>query len=123
MEVSSMSENEPGKHDPIGNKRVFVLTDLMFLILLVFLYSFERVFIRLVWIKPSHAIDAVMAIGLQLLALMPALGGLKLRLMIGKKLKEGEISSSFAAGLSFGLVIPLMTAYLVFIELLLVVPR
>jgi hypothetical protein len=118
-----MTTDNPNRCDPAGNKRIFVLTDLIFLILLAFLYSFERVFIKLVWIKPSHAIDAVMAIGLQLLALMPALGGLKLRLMIGKKLKEGEISSSFAAGLSFGLVIPIITAYLVFMELLLVVPR
>jgi hypothetical protein len=118
-----MPADDSTQSDPVRYKRVFAFADLLLVLLFFVMFAFEDVFIKRIWDKPRQASDLTMTIGLQINALLPAIAGLKARVSMGKRLRAGEISPSYASDLSVWLVFFLCVVYLTFAMLLLFVPR
>jgi hypothetical protein len=117
FEERSMAENEEKLSDKVESKPVFAFADFSYITLLFTMSVFEYAFIKHVWLKPGPTIDLAMKIPLQILVLTPAIAGLKARVTMGRKLKAGEISPSYASYLSTWLVFQLCFVYLTFISL------
>jgi hypothetical protein len=118
-----MAEDESKQYDPIKHKHIFVMANVMFVVASLIACMFEAILIQRIWIKPRMPVDGLTAFTLQFVGWVPALMILSLRLMVGKQLKKGGISPSFAFGISLNLGILLMMVYLAFMQLLEFAPR
>jgi hypothetical protein len=118
-----MQTDDSTQLNPTKYKRVFAFADLLIVLLFFVMFVFEHVFIKRVWDRPRQASDLARTIGLQLNVLLPAIAGVKARVSMGKRLRAGEISPSYASDLSVWLVFFLCVVYLTFASLLLFVPR
>jgi len=118
-----MPTEEMSESNPIESKRIFGFADLLYVLLLFVMYAFEHAFIKQVWLKPGQAMDLAMKIPLQALVLMPVIAGLKARVKMGKKLRAGEISPTYASALSTWIVFFLCFVFLTFTCLVAFVPH
>lgn len=118
-----MAEDESKQYDPIKHKHIFVMSNVMFVMASLIACMFEAILILRMWIRPRLPVDGLTAFTLQFLVLIPALAIVFLRFMVGKQLRKGEISPSFAFGISLNLGILLLMVYLAFMQLLEFAPR
>jgi hypothetical protein len=116
----------PSQFDCVKQKNIFAFADITYGFVVLFACYFEYRFINQVWLSPKHTpavLSVAGSVGLQLLTLMPLLAVLKMRFRIGKRLKEEQISRSFASDLSAWLVFLLYFTYLIFGLLMTFVPH
>lgn len=117
-----MAKNDSAQYDPVKHRHIFALPNAMLIGSLLIACMFEAVLILRVWIRPRMPIDGFSAFTVQFLVLVPALFILALRFGIGKVLKRGDTSLSFASILSLQLALLLMIVYLAFMQLLTFAP-
>jgi len=118
-----MPIDESNKYDPIKHKYIFIPSNAVFIMGFLLMSVVEANLILHLWIKPKHPIDDQIALCLQLGFLFPAILIFFSRFIIGKNMKKGDISPSFASGLCVLLGSIFLVVYSAFTLFLIVIPR
>ena len=118
-EERPIDENEFKESDQIDCKRVFEFADLLFVLSILGLCLFEEVIFKRAWDRISFGT----VICLMLCALLPFFAVLKTRIKMGKKLKAGEISPSYASDLSVVIVFLFWISNFTFLQFHFFLPR
>jgi hypothetical protein len=97
---------------PVRHRSAFDLSTTLFVASLLCMFLAEAFIIRGLWFRTAPILHRTRGFDLPFLIWIPAFGAFLFLLLIRKQTREGRISPAIASGLSTGLALLSLTAYL-----------